>query len=181
VEVSTISALPEALNASYFDVIFIDFVLPKGDGLQALELVREHYKNNRCATIMLTGDDCSDVAVKSLRNGCTDYVFKGNLTSGSLRERIIRAIEIEAVQSADAELARYDGAQLGEASMREYTNLLQTKLAHIIGDLRAILAEESQDREQVSEKLKGVEHRCMQLWAILLDPAINSGGKRVTH
>lgn len=181
VEVSSISTLPQALDASHFDVIFIDYVLPRGDGIEALQLVRRHRKNNHCATIMLTGDDRSDVAVRALHNGCTDYIFKGDLTSGSLKERVLLAIRTEADQTIGPDLTSSDVNPQTEASRQERLEQLQPKLAEVIRDVRALLAEPQTEPQQLSHQLRRIEQRCLQMWAVLLEPAPSSDGKKITH
>ncbi|MEX0280819.1 MAG: response regulator [Arenibacterium sp.] len=170
-EVSSISGLTEALDACRYDVIFIDYVLPKGNGIEALELVRNHYRNRHSATIMLTGDDRSEVAVDSLRNGCTDYVFKGSLTSEILRNRITQAIEIEAEQPVNLGIAKPDSEieELAESATHDSTIRLQSQLAQIISTLRATISEPSADPTRVLQELEAIEKQCMQMWVALMD------------
>jgi PleD family two-component response regulator len=73
-------------------VIFIDYVLPPGNGLEALDILRDHAVNHECAAILVTGDDRSDVAVCALKRGCADYIAKGKLSAGTLRRCVIRAL-----------------------------------------------------------------------------------------
>lgn len=54
--------------------VILDHGLPDGDGLQALQLIRE--RNPEVAVVMLTGLNDAETAVKALRCGADDYLTK---------------------------------------------------------------------------------------------------------
>ena len=92
-EVATITALRDILDEERFDVIFIDYRLTEGDGLQALTLVQDHPAHVHCPTIMLTGGDDPDIALRARQMGCSDYLTKAQLTAQGLRRAVLAAID----------------------------------------------------------------------------------------
>ena len=104
-EAQSISALIEKLDSDQFDLVLIDYQLADGDGLQAIELVREHQTNSGAATIMVTGRGQTDVAVSAFRKGCNDFIQKDLMTPA-----IIRDVVIGAMEQADEQLAQSTAA-----------------------------------------------------------------------
>lgn len=92
-EVATITALRWSLDHDRFDVIFIDYRLSEGDGLQALTLVQEHPAHTHCPTIMLAGGDDPEVARRAMQMGCGVFLPKSQLTATALRRAVMAAID----------------------------------------------------------------------------------------
>ena len=101
-EVASITALRRILDEESFDLIFLDYLLGEGDGLQALTLVQTHPAHRHCPVIMLAGGDDPDVAVQALRRGCSGYLSKAQLTAQGLRHAVVAAIDA-AERAAQAE------------------------------------------------------------------------------
>lgn len=91
-EIAAISALCPILDADRFDLIFLDYRLAEGDGLQALALVQNHPAHTHCPTIMLAGGDDPDVASRALLRGCSAYLAKSQLTAQGLRGAVMAAL-----------------------------------------------------------------------------------------
>ena len=71
---------PEALASACtknWDIVFCDYSMPKMNGIQALEIVRNH--NSVVPFIFVSGTIGEGVAVEAMRNGAQDYITKGNL------------------------------------------------------------------------------------------------------
>lgn len=92
-EVASITALRAILDEDSFDLIFLDYRLAEGDGLQALALVQTHPAHALCATIMLAGGDDPDVARQALQCGCSGYLSKSQLTAQGLRRAVMEALD----------------------------------------------------------------------------------------
>lgn len=93
VRVDSREAFVAALETSAIDVILADYALPAFDGLSALEIARRLAPD--VPFIVVSGTLGEDAAIRSLRNGASDYILKQRL------ERLPPAIQ-RAV--ADAEL-----------------------------------------------------------------------------
>lgn len=92
-EAESLESLGNALELDRFDLIFVDFQLPDGSGLQALDAIRFHEKNINAATIMVTGNDQVEIAIDAMKNGCSDFLKKNNLSDESVRRAAINALQ----------------------------------------------------------------------------------------
>jgi two-component system response regulator HydG len=62
------------LNDQPFDVIFLDYVLPKRDGLSLLDEVKEKWPASE--VIMVTGEADIETAVQAMKGGAADFLTK---------------------------------------------------------------------------------------------------------
>lgn len=180
-EVSSIEALGPVLDQDRFDVILVDYNLPAGDGVEAVRLIRQHDLNRDCPTIMVTGDDTSDVAVKSLKSGCSDYIAKDRLTAESLRASIVGAIETAVGVEDGPQISKTEIDRVTSEIMVKYTNALQPKLARVIRDMRMLKSSLSVPGANLPGDLERIERQCIQIWSVLLDPRTVSGSKEFRH
>ncbi len=105
--VDTHDALVDALGRKHWDVVFSDFSMPQFDGVQALEIVREHDRD--LPFIVVSGTIGEERAVQLMKLGAQDYVIKGNA------QRLVPAIERE----------------LREAKLRREHRLAQEHIRHL--------------------------------------------------
>ena len=92
-EVDTLESMGTALQLETYDLIFVDYHLPGGDGLQALHAVQFDPRNRNAATIMVTGDGQSEIAINAMKNGCSDFLMKEDLSNESVRRAVINALQ----------------------------------------------------------------------------------------
>lgn len=81
---------PEMLKESLiqeWDVVFCDYSMPKMNGRDALEIVRQH--NREVPFLFVSGTIGEDVAVEAMRSGAQDYIMKGNM------KRLVPAVQRE--------------------------------------------------------------------------------------
>jgi signal transduction histidine kinase len=112
------SAFVHQLGRSPPDLILSDFALPSFDGYSALQIARE-----RCPDapfIFVTGMLGEEVAIKTLRNGATDYVLKHRLSR--LIPAVTRAL-FDARQRA--------GRRRAEEELRQSHEQLRTLTMHL--------------------------------------------------
>jgi FixJ family two-component response regulator len=81
-----------------FDLVMLDFHFPTHDGMVVLRELRESGSN--VPVIVLTGHDDSQLAVELMKNGATDYIAKGALTSQRLATSVRHALRIRASEVA---------------------------------------------------------------------------------
>ena len=91
--VPSISALSQMLERQSFDLIMLDFRLPEGDGFEALEVVRANALNRDAATVMITADARTDVAVAAVKGGCMDFIAKSSMDGELLRQVMLSALD----------------------------------------------------------------------------------------
>ena len=92
--VDTREAMASALDRRKWDLIIADYVMPRFNGLDALELVKE--RSLDLPFIIVSGRIGEDVAVAAMKAGADDYIFKDNLTrlnftiKRELQEAVVR-------------------------------------------------------------------------------------------
>lgn len=91
-EVGSLEELENAISATAYDLVLIDYRLPVGNGILALEKLKNHHLNNAAATIMITGNAQLEIAVAAMRGGCHDFLTKDQMTAKELRAAIVNAI-----------------------------------------------------------------------------------------
>ena len=72
------------------DVVLLDVLMPRADGLQALQHIKAIHPN--CAVIMLTGVNTQQLATKAIDSGAFDFVGKP-FDINDLRQKVARAVE----------------------------------------------------------------------------------------
>lgn len=65
-----------ALDKNLPQLILLDIMLPKMDGIEALKIIRQKYKNVNIKIIMLTAKNSEIAKVTGLDSGADDYVTK---------------------------------------------------------------------------------------------------------
>lgn len=90
---ASLIAFQKYLDSDVYDVVFIDYLLPEGDGLEALRILKDHPKNAKAAPILIAGDLDADVVASAFKQGCADYLAKRNVDSRSLRHSILSSVQ----------------------------------------------------------------------------------------
>lgn len=166
-EVSTIEGLSEQMDEAQFDVILLDYRLTVGDGIEALEVVRNHPRHAQVPTIMVTGLAEPEVAIRAMRLGCSDFLLKSQITAESLRKAVLAAIEKSAlaVQSDDDRSRQIQG--LSQAILMQIRKTLQPELAGLMRAARRIRTSRDLRDFNLPGELELLELRCGGLWSVL--------------
>ena len=93
-DVNSIEALDRAVTETPYDLILIDYRLPVGDGMEALDHVLQTPMNCNAAKIMITGNGAMETAVQALRRGCHDFLSKSDLDADVLRTAMMNALSL---------------------------------------------------------------------------------------
>ncbi len=99
VAVPSIVAMQDALNRQDFDLVLVDYRLEEGDGIAAVDVIRAQDRNRDVATVMVTGDARSSLAVAAMQHGCSDFLDKGELTPQMFRDRMITVLDRVSAES----------------------------------------------------------------------------------
>jgi DNA-binding NtrC family response regulator len=95
VEADSAEAALAKLEDARPEVVLLDLVMPKSDGLVVLERLKEIHPE--CPVIMLTGMNSKQLAAKALSCGAFDFVGKP-FDVVDLRKKIARALEHSAAK-----------------------------------------------------------------------------------
>lgn len=153
-----------AIDQHSFHCVLIDYRLPDGMGL---ELVPAMVARG-LATIMLTGEGNQEIAVEAMKEGCQDYLVKGNLSRVSVLRSIAlacRHIELE------RELVDKQRELAGFVSVAAHD--LRTPIHSIMGMAELLLeefhGEMSADAVELSTRIARSASRADKLISNLLD------------
>lgn len=91
-EVGSIAELDEAVGQENYDLILIDYRLPVGDGMEALDHVLQSDLNKHAGKIMITGDVTQETAITAMRSGCHDFLTKETMDVAALRKAMLNAL-----------------------------------------------------------------------------------------
>jgi len=79
------------LIENFFDVLFLDLILPDSDGKDTINTVInkvDSFKNKTVKIIVLTGLRDYKIAKNSLNNGITDFIIKDNQNEQTVKRAI---------------------------------------------------------------------------------------------
>ena len=165
-EVATLKEMRAALEATNFDLVFIDYLLTGESGLDAIDLLNQH-PDQRAASIMVAGEGQIGIAVEAMRRGCSDYMTKADLSVPSLQKSVATAIE-RRMMSMSLQEERALRLSL-ERSVRKYANNCSTEMRSILAaSLRRVRKLRSQKLSDDSAlELGALEASIDRLWDVL--------------
>jgi two-component system, cell cycle sensor histidine kinase and response regulator CckA len=79
------------LGEHYFDAVLVDLGLPDSQGIATFTKLHSHFPS--VATVVLTGNDDLEMAVRAVNAGAQDYLIKAELSGSPLMRSIEYAIE----------------------------------------------------------------------------------------
>ncbi|MHC1728849.1 MAG: sigma-54-dependent transcriptional regulator [Syntrophobacteraceae bacterium] len=94
---STLSSGLEEFAMARFDVVFLDVMLPDGNGLQAIDKIKE--TDFPPEVIIITGAGDPDGAELAIRNGAWDYIEKP-LSLSAVSLSLLRALQYREIKSS---------------------------------------------------------------------------------
>lgn len=95
-EADSVEAAIARVEEARPDVVLLDVLMPRADGLQALQRIKAIHPN--CAVIMLTGVNSQQLATRAIDSGAFDFVGKP-FDINDLRQKVARAVESTADKS----------------------------------------------------------------------------------
>ncbi|WP_024610696.1 GGDEF domain-containing response regulator [Pseudoalteromonas sp. TB64] len=90
-EVTCVSEGLKAIKNNHFDIILLDYNMPKEDGIEMLIEMRSKPKLGNTAIIMISSSENSDLAIECIEAGAQDFLPKGDITRNSLNKALIYA------------------------------------------------------------------------------------------
>ena len=91
-EVGSIEEMDDALSQADYDLVLIDYRLPVGDGMVALDHLKNNSRNRDAGKIMITGNEAVDTAVQAMQAGCHDFLSKDRMDADVLRRAMLNAM-----------------------------------------------------------------------------------------
>lgn len=145
------------------DIVLMDIDMPEMDGLNATEIISQHYPEAK--VIFLSGHDEDEYLGKSLRSGAKGYLLK-NTTAEELAQKVRQVYHNhnKIARTADSELVAAFQTQLEDLietyrhkfqKQLEKGDRLETLLAQYdtkIDEIETLLARKQQTIEQIREE-----------------------------
>ena len=167
----SLAALNALLDATTFDLIFVDYNLPDGSGLDALERIRMSPRNCNAASIMITGADGEEIALDAMSRGCADFITKHELSPTTFTRAVTNALQKSALstQVAAQTFAREEVERVLKSFASQCANDIKPMLSRMMRQLRDLRDTPAQDHRTVTARRESVEASCMHLWEFLDD------------
>ncbi|WP_069301629.1 response regulator [Neptunicoccus sediminis] len=89
---ASLIAFEKLIQNAEFHIVFIDYRLPEGNGLEALKILEKYEKNANASPILIAGDLDGDVVASAFKAGCVDYIAKRKVDKRQLRHSILSAL-----------------------------------------------------------------------------------------
>lgn len=165
-EVHDIASMRTAMSAQAFDLIFIDYLLVDEDGLDAINVLKDH-PDQAAMSIMIAGEGRIDVAVEAMRRGCTDYLTKSNLSVDALRKAVATALErkMMTLTLAEERSARHRLEHAVQRYADDCSLEMRTLLASTLRRVRK-LRSHAKTGEHATD-IRELEHNIDRLWAAM--------------
>lgn len=123
-EAGTAKEAMQRLLERPYECVFLDFLLPDGDGVSVLKAVE---RGSSSPVVMLTGSDDIDTAVEALKAGAIDFLVKDRVNAislaGAVQAAVLRGDQLQARQARNRRLVVLQGL------------LQQSEHAYLIVDL----------------------------------------------
>lgn len=167
-EAESLAALAQQLDEGEFDLILLDYNLPDGDGLRGLQMIRAHPQNALVATVMITGTDQTDVAIEALRDGCSDYIAKDELSQSTLQRSAFNALQKTALRLGitTQEQKRSEVQSVLRRFAGECAEEIKPMVRDMMRDLHAL---DRSNPALVAEELAKVDYTFLRLWEFVED------------
>jgi eukaryotic-like serine/threonine-protein kinase len=140
----------ESFPLGSYDVVILDYMLGRGDGLQWLQQFK---KRHDCPKILfLTGAGNEIIAVRAMKAGADDYQRKQELT----RDKLITSIRDLTQEAAEKTLSPDLAARMEGQSLGARVKIPGIRVLHLIGEggmSRVYLASRESDDEPLVVKL----------------------------
>jgi PleD family two-component response regulator len=176
-EACSLAALRDMLRKDRFDLILLDYHLTDGTGLDGVEIIRADRVNRDAATVMITGTDQRDIAIRALKLGFTDYLKKDELCAETLTRAAIVALQ-------KSQLARGLSAQTAPPTAmqgtlqqfsRECAQDIKPIVSRMMRQMRELREVDNLTPEHAAERFEQIEGSMRRLW-VFLDELDHLGG-----
>jgi len=171
VEADCLETMGTMLEADKFDLILLDYNLPDGNGLQALDAVQLAAKNKNAATIMIAGNGQNEIAIEALKRGCSDYVTKDDLTPESFRRATINALQKShlSIGMKAQDIKRQQIEAVLQRFSTECAQEIKPVVSRMMRQFRDLRDVTNITPDAAADRHNRIEASCMRLWDFLND------------
>ncbi len=168
-QAESLSSFDLQLDQSAFDLIFLDYSLPDGTGIDALEKIHLSPRNCNATSIMVTSYDEETISFEAMARGCADYVTKDELSPASFERAVTNAMQ-KSMLGAQVESQTYAREEV-EKVLNRFANQcvsdIKPMVSRMIRQLRSLRDTPNSDKSKSNEHRASVEASCLHLWQFL--------------
>ena len=136
--VPSIDAAEKELAKASYDMIFLDYQMPNGTGLEFLK--RNADKVRETPVVMLTGQGAEEIAVEAMKLGAYDYLSKASLTLdlvpiviNNVYERLVARKAQQQLEAEQRERDKQEAAiKVFQTTVRGFAHHINNALANIV-------------------------------------------------
>jgi len=165
---TTLESFTTELEREIFGLILLDYTLPDGTGIDALEVLRLSPRNMNAPTLMISGREDAALAQEVYAAGCAALLSKDQLTSTKFALAVSDALgPQDAALAPDAQVFDRDvvAGLLGKTTQRNARDI-KPMVSRMMRQLRGIRAHAS---EEEGVALQAIEQNCMSMWSFLIE------------
>lgn len=168
---SSLNDFRSRIEESSFSLILIDYYLPDGNGMDALELVRLSPRNLNTATIMITGLGQDSIEQQALDWGCADYLTKDELSSATFHRAVNNALQrSELTVAVEAQTyARLEVEKVLEHFAGQCARDIKPMVSRMMRQLRDLRSGADRAGVPQLDQFDRIDSSCMTLWEFLIE------------
>ncbi|MBM1310418.1 response regulator [Sulfitobacter mediterraneus] len=168
---SSLNDFRSRIEESSFSLILIDYYLPDGNGMDALELVRLSPRNLNTATIMITGLGQDSIEQQALDWGCADYLTKDELSSATFHRAVNNALQrSELTIAVEAQTyARLEVEKVLEHFAGQCARDIKPMVSRMMRQLRDLRSGADRAGVPQMDQFDRIDSSCMTLWEFLIE------------
>ena len=168
----TLSEFGEMLEQDRFSLILIDYSLPDGSGLDALEMVRLSATNLNAVSVMVTGMDPARVSERAFAAGCAGFLIKDDLTPDRFATAVSKVLGVSLWQpKARKSYATGEVEQMLSLCATMSARTIKPRISRLMRQIRDMRSGST----ETAEGLRRLEQDCMSLWHFLIERERDEG------
>jgi CheY-like chemotaxis protein len=170
-EADSLAALRDRLRKDRFDLILLDYHLTDGTGLEGVEMIRADGVNHAAATVMVTGTEQHDIALRALKLGMSDYLTKDELSPETLCRAAITALQKSQLARAADAVRRQDGrpGDTVQGFSRDCAHAVKPIVSRMMRQMRELRSLDGASPQDTGQRMDQMEGSLRRLWAFMDD------------
>jgi CheY-like chemotaxis protein len=168
-QADSLSAFAKQIEEAAFDLVFVDYSLPDGSGIDALEMLHLSPRNNDATSIMITSFDEEPISFEAMMRGCADYITKDELSPSSFERAVTNALQktLLSAQVQSQTFARVEVERVLNRFANQCVSDIKPMVSRMIRQLRTLREAPGNDQQAIQNHRASVEASCLHLWEFL--------------
>lgn len=165
---ATLETFAQVLAQNSFDLILIDYSLPDGNGMDALQMVHLSPRNLQAAALLISDDAPQEVQQQATILGCAGYLPKNGLNTDLFTRAVTKALS-PLTQQVPAPALNYTADQVQHLlamGTRRCAQDIKPTVSRMMRQMRDLRAR--QDASDIVG-LQAIEQNCLSLWIFLIE------------